>query len=140
MATSKPKTPGSTPPATTPATTAHSNRVQARVEEIDFSASATQDDLKREAPERRSPWMDVLDKLYQGTVDGKVPRDDNGQLKFIQLGHFQNPGGARTQVKAFEDKNLTQTYEFHTKVKGNESFLFARVKEVPDTPAATPTA
>lgn len=135
MATTKTKTAGSTPAA--PAASNGGARPQARFDTIDFSAAAGADDLKRQAPDRRSPWMDTLDALYQGTVDGKVPRDENGQLKFIQLGKFSNPGGARTQVKAFEDKNLTQTYEFKSEVKGNESFLWARVKEVSDTPATT---
>lgn len=133
MATSKTKTAGSTPAATPAASGAA--RPQARVDAIDFGAVASADDLKRQAPERRSPWMDTLDALYKGTEEDKVPRDENGQLKFVQLGHFTNPGGARTQVKAFEDKGLTQTYEFKSEVKGNDSYLWARVKEVADTPA-----
>lgn len=127
------KSAGSTPAA---ATSNGGARPQARVDTIDFSAAAGVDDLKRQAPDRRSPWMDTLDALYQGTVDGKVPRDENGALKFIQLGHFTNPGGARTQVKAFEDKGLTQTYEFKSEVKGNDSYLWARVKEVAEAPAS----
>lgn len=111
-------------------------RPRAVVEDIDFSATAGDEDLARQAPVRNSKWMEVLDKLYQGTVDNKVPRQADKSLSFIKLGEFNNPGGARTQVKAFEDKGLDATYEFRTIVKGKQSFLWARVKEVAETPAA----
>lgn len=126
MATSKAKTPaasGQHPAKGVP-------RPRAAVEVIDFSDAAAPDELKVEAAPRNSKWMQTLTELYEGTEQGLVPRDDDGALKFIRLGTFNNVGGARTQVKAFEDKNLNETYEFKTVVKGGQSFLWARVREV----------
>lgn len=132
MASTKTKAPaGETPAATTTSHPAKGQpRPRAAVETIDFADAAAPDDLKVEAAPRNSKWMQTLNDLYEGTAAGKVPRDEDGSLKFIRLGTFNNPGGARTQVKAFEDKALDGTYEFKTVVKGHQSFLWARVREV----------
>ena len=133
------------PPATTTAVTANpmngetetQKRTRARVavKEIDWGQAATAADLKSARAERTSVWSQLLDSLYKGTEEGKAPRVKNadgseGELQFVPLGMFANVGGARTQVKAFEDKGLNQTYDFKTQVVGKTSTLWARVREV----------
>jgi hypothetical protein len=108
-------------------------RPRAAVEVIDFSDVADEADLAAfGAGSRTSKWSTLLDDLYDATAadDSQVPRDEAGTLKFVRLGTFNNAGGARTQVKFFEDKGLDATYEFKTVVKGKQSFLWARVREV----------
>lgn len=114
-----------------PATTKGNPRPRAAVKEIDWSQAATATDLKSVASDRVSVWAKLLDALYEGTAAGKAPRvNGDGELQFVPLGTFQNVGGARTQVKAFEDKGLDKTYDFKTQVVGKTSTLWARVKEV----------
>jgi hypothetical protein len=105
------------------------------VDAINYDDVADDSELKSTAGPRNSKWVQVLNELYTGTEQNKVPRNEDGSLKFVRLGTFHNPGGARTQVKAFEDKGLDVTYEFKTVVKGHDSFLWARVREVVETPA-----
>lgn len=109
-------------------------RPQAVVDSINFDDVAGDEELTTTASPRKSKWIQVLTELYDGTAAGKVARNEDGSLKFVRLGEFHNPGGARTQVKAFEDKGLDTTYEFKTVVKGHDSYLWARVREVADTP------
>lgn len=133
------ETPADNPtPSDTPATPATGGKGQPRpraaVDVIDFSASADESELESTAGPRTSKWGKLLDSLYEATAadPSPVPRGDDGTLKFTLLGTFNNPGGARTQIKAFEDKELDQTYDFKSVVKGKQSFLWARVKEVAD--------
>jgi hypothetical protein len=135
MAASKTKTTGAANTATGTHPAKGVPRPQAVVDAIDFTAVAGADDLARQAPVRNSKWMQILDALYKGTEEGKVPRQADQSLSFVKLGEFNNPGGARTQVKAFEDKELDQTYEFKTVVNGKQSFLWARVREVTEATA-----
>lgn len=127
------------PPAAATATTTNGRpstkgqpRPRAAVDEIDFSDSASSDDLKAGPANRVTKWGQLLDKLYEATAaeDSQVPRNEDGSLKFIRLGTFANPGGARTQIKSFEDKGLQSTYDFKSVVRGKESSLWVRVKEV----------
>lgn len=104
-------------------------RPPAAVSTIDFSAAADESELESTVTQRPSKWANLLDDLYTATAEGKVPRDDNGKLRFLRLGNFNNPGGARTQVKAFEEKGFDKTYEFKTQVKDKQSFLWVRVIE-----------
>ena len=132
-----------TDPATDPATEAEVKgesklkgkpRSNAAVEVIDYDDVADDDELAAIAAVRSSKWITLLDKLYEDTAaeDSQVPRNEDGTLKFVRLGSFNNPGGARTQVKSFEAKGLDKTYEFKTVVKGKQSFLWVRVIEVAD--------
>lgn len=130
MATSKKNTNTSTDEGAAPAEKRVRNT--AAVEVIDFNDSAEDSELTHVAGVRTSKWGTLLDNLYDATAaeSSPVPRDAEGHLKFVRLGSFNNPGGARTQVKAFEAKGLDGTYEFKTVVKGGQSFLWARVREV----------
>lgn len=127
-----------TPPAQeTPAvaSTKGAPRPRAAVAEIDWNQAAPAGELKSVVSDRKSVWAGILESLYEGTEAGKAPRVKNddgseGELQFVKLGTFNNAGGARTQVKAFEDKHLDSTYEFKTTTAGKQSFLWARVKEV----------
>lgn len=132
MAASKTKkTDGTEAPATHPAKGVA--RPQAVVDTINFDDVAGDEDLTTTAGVRNSKWIQVLNDLYEGTAAGKVARNEDGALKFVRLGTFHNPGGARTQVKSFEAKGLDSTYEFKTVVKGHDSFLWARVREVEES-------
>jgi cell division septation protein DedD len=117
-------------------------RPTAAVDVIDYADVADEADLAAVAGVRASKWSNLLDKLYDDTVmeNSPVPRDDEGNLRYVRLGTFNNPGGARTQVKAFEDKGLDTTYDFKTVVKGNQSFLWARVKFISDEAEAETAA
>jgi len=112
-------------------------RPQAAVDTINYGDVADDTELAAVAGVRVSRWTRLLDALYDDTVaeNSPVPRDEDGNLKFVRLGTFNNAGGARTQVKAFEDKGLDSTYEFKTVVKGSQSFLWARVKFITDETA-----
>lgn len=135
------ETPAETPAETTDTAKAShpakgQPRIVAAVTAINYSDSLDEDDIMAVAGVRSSPWAKLLDNLYDDTAaeDSMVPRDENGKLRFVKLGTFRNAGGARTQVKAFEDKHLNDTFEFKTVVKGGESTLWARVIEtMPDT-------
>lgn len=112
------------------------SRPVAAVATINWDDAAVEAELKSVAGPRASKWADLLDSLYEGTAAGEAPRGEDGTLKFVRLGTFNNIGGARTQVKAFEDKGFNKTYDFKTTVKGDpdnkgkgQSFLWARVKE-----------
>jgi len=76
-------------------------------------------------PARRSPWDDVLDKVYAATEAGDVPRDGDGALKFVKIGSYAQGQSAKAQVKAFASRKLDATYEF--KVHGKD--LLVRVRE-----------
>jgi hypothetical protein len=98
-------------------------RPSAIVGDIDFGGV---DPAKLEAEAvRRTPWDDVLDKVYDATLAGEVGRDENGALRFVKIGTYATSQSAKAQVKAFTEKKLTNTYEF--KVSGKE--LFVRVIE-----------
>lgn len=107
-------------------------RSRCAVEIIDYSDAADEQDLVAIKGVRSSKWTTLLDSLYEATAapDSVVPRNEDGTLKFVKLGTFKNPGGARTQVKAFEAKKLTETYEFRTVVKQGISTIWARVIEL----------
>jgi hypothetical protein len=109
-------------------------RPQAAVDVIDYADVADDTELEAVAGIRVSKWTRLLDNLYDDTVadNSPVPRDEDGNLKFVRLGTFNNAGGARTQVKAFEAKGMDLTYDFKTVVKGSQSFLWARVKFLSD--------
>ncbi len=142
MAPKARNTPENTETTDTPTeTTEHPAKGQPRpravVDTIDFNDAADEGALASVAGPRASKWSQILEQLYDGTVAGNVPRDEDGTLKFVRLGTFSNVGGARTQVKAFEDKGLDSTYEFKSQVKEGESFLWARVRETADATDAT---
>lgn len=107
-------------------------RPTAAVSTIDWNTTADDAALFSEPGTRSSKWADLLAKLYDETVamGDKIPRSADGTLKYVRLGTFGNVGGARTQVKALEDKKFNQTFDFKTKVIGGESHIWARVKEV----------
>lgn len=77
------------------------------------------------APVRKSPWDDVLDEVYEATAEGKVPRDENGNLKFVKIGSYAQGQSAKAQIKSFATRKLDETYEF--KVHGKD--LLVRVRE-----------
>jgi len=102
---------------------------QAIVDDLDFGSAADGEDLKPQP--RRSKWIKLLDRLYEATVDGKVPRGEDESLQFIRLGSFTNINGGRTQARLLERKGLDATYEFKTVTKGSDgSELWGRVIEV----------
>lgn len=101
---------------------------QAVLDELDFDN--TVDDAALKPQPRKSKWIVLLDKLYEATVAGKVPRSDDGSLQFVKLGSFTNINGARTQARAMEKKGLGETYEFKSVSKDGGSDLWGRVIEV----------
>lgn len=103
---------------------------QAVANDIDLTTAVDASELKS-AP-RQSKWVTLLDKLYDATVADKVPRGDDGSLRFIKLGSFTNINGARTQARALERKGLGETYEFKTLTLAEKggSELWGRVIEV----------
>ena len=123
--TTKAKAPG----ATTPAKAKGPAKPQAVADDIDLTSAVDGADLKPQP--RQSKWLVLLDKLYEATIAGKVPRTEKDELQFIRLGSFTNINGARTQARALERKGLDATYEFKTVTKGNDgSELWGRVIEV----------
>lgn len=115
-----------------PAAAATTPRPRAVMEVLDFSTAVDEDALA--STPRRSKWITLLDALYEATVVGKVPRTEEGDLKFIKLGAFANVNGARTQARALEQRGLGDVYEFRGITKGDGSELFGRVIEI-DVPA-----
>ena len=101
---------------------------QAVADELDLTETVDGDALKPQP--RRSKWIVLLDKLYAATVDGKIPRSDDGSLQFIKLGSFTNVNGARTQARVLEKKGLDETYEFKSVTVEGGSQLWGRVIEV----------
>lgn len=102
---------------------------QAVADDLDLDHTAGDEDLQ--AQPRRSKWIVLLDKLYEATIAGKVPRGDDGSLRFVKLGAFTNINGARTQARSMEAKGLGETYEFKTVTRSGEgSELWGRVIEV----------
>jgi hypothetical protein len=120
--------------ATTPASPAKTKakgpaKPQAVANDIDLTSAVDGADLKPQP--RQSKWLVLLDKLYEATIAGKVPRTESDELQFIRLGSFTNINGARTQARALERKGLDATYEFKTVTKGGDgSELWGRVIEV----------
>jgi len=102
-------------------------RPQAIVDSIDFDAAMEVDSFPETV--RRSKWTDLLDTLYDATADEKVPRGEDGSLKFVRLGAFGNTNGARTQIRSLKTKGLGETYEFKAVAKSGTSELWARVIE-----------
>lgn len=100
-----------------------SPRPSAILNEIDFSGVDVS--ALEQAAARRSPWDDVLEKLYDATEQGLVGRDENGALKYVNIGNYASAQSAKAQIKAFTERKLTETYEFMVAGKG----LFARVIE-----------
>lgn len=112
---------------------------QAVLDSIDLD-SAIGDEEMPVAPARRSKWTDLLDQLYTLTEEGKVPRGEDGSLKFVKLGVFTNINGARTQARALETRDegtYAETYEFKSITKGGGSELWGRVREVDAEEAET---
>lgn len=101
---------------------------QAVADELDLDTAVDDEALKPQP--RKSKWVKLLDKLYDATVEGKVPRSDDGALKFVKLGTFTNINGARTQARAMESKGYNETYEFKTVSRDGGSELWGRVVEV----------
>lgn len=101
---------------------------QAVVNELDLDN--TVDDSALKPQPRKSKWVVLLDKLYDATVAGKVPRSESGDLKFVKLGAFTNINGARTQARAMEKKGYDATYEFKSISRDGGSELWGRVIEV----------
>jgi hypothetical protein len=114
----------------TKTTKAPITRPQAVLNELDFTA--VQDEADFPVSVRRSKWTDLLDKLYAATEEDIVPRSEDGALKFIKLGGFTNPNGARTQMRDMVKKGLGETYEFKSVPAGGGSELWGRVIEVAD--------
>jgi len=110
-------------------------RPQAIVDSIDFDAAMEVDSFPETV--RRSKWTDLLDTLYDATADEKVPRGEDGSLKFVRLGAFGNTNGARTQIRSLKTKGLGETYEFKAVAKSGTSELWARVREVDGEEAET---
>ena len=116
-------------PATAKATTAKGKpKPQAVVNDLDLDN--TVDDSALKPQPRKSKWVVLLDKLYDATVEGKVPRSESGDLKFVKLGAFSNINGARTQARAMEKKGYDATYEFKSISRDGGSELWGRVIEV----------
>jgi len=103
-------------------------RPQAIVDTIDFDSAM--EDTSFPETVRRSKWTDLLDTLYDATAEDKVPRGEDGSLKFVRLGSFGNTNGARTQIRSLKSKGLGDTYEFKAVAKSGTSELWARVREV----------
>lgn len=107
-------------------------RPRAAVTTINWADASSKEALKSVTAERKSQWTALLDDLYEGTEKGLAPRVDgaDSELQFVKLGTFNNVGGARTQIKALEDKGFDKVYDFKPTTAGKQSFLWARVKEV----------
>lgn len=117
-----------TPPQKKDAKAKGPAKPQAVADELDLDNTVDDEALKPQP--RQSKWVKLLDKLYEATVAGKVPRSDDGSLRFVKLGSFTNINGARTQARAMEKKGLDATYEFKTISKDGGSELWGRVIEV----------
>jgi hypothetical protein len=103
-------------------------RPQAVADDLDLNTAMEDEEFPVSV--RRSKWTEILDKLYAATENDQVPRGEDTSLKFIRLGAFSNPNGARTQKRAMEAKGLGETYEFKAIGKGAGSELWGRVIEV----------
>jgi hypothetical protein len=104
------------------------SKPQAVADELDLDNTVDDEALKPQP--RKSKWIVLLDKLYDATVAGKVPRSEDGNLKFVKLGAFTNVNGARTQARAMASKGLDATYEFKSISRDGGSELWGRVIEV----------
>lgn len=105
---------------------------QAVLDGIDVSEAIGEEEIPATAS-RRSKWTELLDSLYTLTEEGKIPRGDDGSLKFVKLGVFTNVNGARTQARALEKRDdgaFAKTYEFKSTNKPGGSELWGRVREV----------
>lgn len=114
------------PKAATDAPKAPSAPRQSAVIAINVDSAVSGDDL---APaSRRTQWDQTLDQLYSLTEAGNIPTNEDGTLKFVQIGHYKNVQGVSAQMKAFRKRELDKTYEF----RGNGVDLYARVILTPD--------
>lgn len=105
---------------------------QAVLDSIDLGSAAAEGEMPT-TPGRRSKWTNLLDELYTLTEEGKVPRGEDGALKFVKLGVFTNVNGARTQARNMEQRDdgaYAETYEFKSVSKDGGSELWGRVREV----------
>jgi len=101
------------------------SRNQAVATGLDLSSAM--DEAQFPAPNtRRSPWTDLLDELWESTLAGDIPRGDDGDHKFIQLGTFKNANGARTQIRALNKKGYGEDYEFKSVTSKEGSTLWGR--------------
>jgi len=75
---------------------------------------------------RRSKWTDMLDELWEASINGDIPISDDGRRKFIKLGEFKNANGARTQIRALLNKGYGEDYEFKSVTSKDGSALWAR--------------
>jgi hypothetical protein len=75
---------------------------------------------------RRSPWSDLLDELWEGTLAGVIPLSEDNLPKFVQLGSFKNANGARTQIRALSKKGYDVDYEFKSVTSKEGSALWGR--------------
>ena len=105
-------------------------RPQAVLNDLDLSATLDEDEFP--VTVRRSKWTELLDKLYAATEADEIPRGEDESLKFVRLGSFTNPNGARTQMQDMNKKGLGETYEFKAISKSTGSELWGRVIEVAD--------
>lgn len=105
---------------------------QAVLDNIDLGSAIGEDEMPV-APARRSKWTSLLDQLYTLTEEGKVPRGEDGALKFVKLGAFTNINGARTQMRNLNERDdgaYAETYEFKSVTRDGGSELWGRVREV----------
>ena len=116
------------------ATTTKNSKPQAVVDSIDVSSALSEDQMPV-SPGRRSKWTELLDSLYTMTENGDIPRADDGSLQFVKLGAFGNANGARTQVRAIENRDdgaYAGVYDFKAITTQAGSELWGRVAEVAD--------
>lgn len=126
--TTKAATPAKETPAKATTKTKGPAKPQAVVNDLDFDNTVDDEALKPQP--RKSKWVVLLDKLYDATVANKVPRSEDGSLKYVKLGAFTNINGARTQARAMEAKGFGETYEFKSISRNGGSELWGRVIEV----------
>jgi hypothetical protein len=101
------------------------SRNQAVATGLDLSSAM--DEGQFPAPNtRRSPWTDLLDELWESTVNDAIPTGEDGAPLFIILGTFKNANGARTQIRALNKKGYDEDYEFKSVTSKEGSTLWGR--------------
>jgi len=79
--------------ASEPSTPAKARATAIRVE-LDLSNALSSEELPS-APSR-SPLRGILEQLRDATRQGDAPTDENGQRKFVLVGQYRRPSGARS--------------------------------------------
>lgn len=70
--------------------------------DLDFTKTATEDQLEAAQPVRRSAWVNQLQALKDATLANKVAKGADGKPLYVLVGRFSQPGSAQQTIRNFE--------------------------------------